>query len=238
MAPRTGLHPCPDGRGRPGRGCVARDLRLQGDNGATVPGPGFTDPQCLAIEILLTLGLVSTILGGAFGSPERGNALCLRCGGIDPTWYVVMSPIPGSTSTDRSLMPYSPSESRTSFVAREVDPPGARPPKEPSHSHALPRTCGWRGLSVRGGPQTKVRRSASRCRDSVGKGRHCSSNRQHGLTRTNLTLGDAVVIHTLTADNVQPEKLTVCAQQGDSGPTDFHLRIGTASKSGVDQQGA
>ena len=50
-----------------GAGLAAAVLRgifgSQGDNGATVPGPGFTDPQCLPIEILLTMGLVSTILG-------------------------------------------------------------------------------------------------------------------------------------------------------------------------------
>ena len=46
----------------------------QGTDGMTVPGAAFTDPQAFIDEVLLTAGLVSTVLGVASG-PQNVGAL-------------------------------------------------------------------------------------------------------------------------------------------------------------------
>ncbi|GGF23139.1 MIP/aquaporin family protein [Subtercola lobariae] len=51
-----------------------------GGSGRTEPGPGFTDLQAFAIEILLTCGLVSTILGAASGAQNVGSLSAFAVG--------------------------------------------------------------------------------------------------------------------------------------------------------------
>jgi aquaporin Z len=93
-----------------GAGLAAAVLRgifgPHANNGSTVPGPGFSDPQCLAIEILLTLGLVSTILGGASGAQNVGTLSAFAVGA-----YIILAglwagPVSGaSMNPARTLAP-------------------------------------------------------------------------------------------------------------------------------------
>jgi aquaporin Z len=87
-----------------GAGLAAAVLRAifgsQGDNGATVPGPGFTDPQCLAIEILLTMGLVSTILGGASGAQNVGTLSAFAVGA-----YIILAGLWAGPVSGASMNP-------------------------------------------------------------------------------------------------------------------------------------
>lgn len=60
--------------------------------GATTPGPGISDFKALIMEVLLTLGLVSTILGTASGARNigtqrrsRGGRLYCPCGALGST---------------------------------------------------------------------------------------------------------------------------------------------------------
>jgi aquaporin Z len=54
---------------------------IQGLLGATTPGPGVSDFTALAMELLLTTGLVSTILGTASGARNIGSNGALAVGG-------------------------------------------------------------------------------------------------------------------------------------------------------------
>ncbi|TIH33890.1 MIP/aquaporin family protein [Subtercola vilae] len=55
-------------------------LGQTGGTGRTHPGTGFTDPQAFVIETLLTLGLVSTILGTASGAQNVGHLSAFAVG--------------------------------------------------------------------------------------------------------------------------------------------------------------
>lgn len=74
--------------------------------GATVPGAGISDIKALVIEILLTAGLVSTILGTASGARNIGSNGALAIGG-----YIVLAgfwaaPISGASMNPvRSFAP-------------------------------------------------------------------------------------------------------------------------------------
>lgn len=77
-----------------------------GQLGATRPGPGFTSTQALLMEAVLTLGLVSTILGTASTAQNVGPLAALAVGG-----YIVLAglwagPVSGvSMNPTRSLAP-------------------------------------------------------------------------------------------------------------------------------------
>jgi aquaporin Z len=77
-----------------------------GHLGATLPGPAFTDLQAFGIELLLTLGLVSVILGTASRAQSVGPLAALAVGG-----YIVLAgfwagPVGGaSMNPARSLGP-------------------------------------------------------------------------------------------------------------------------------------
>jgi aquaporin Z len=75
-------------------------LGFRGDNGATVPGQGFTDLQCLALEILLTLGLVSTILGGASGAQIVGTLSAFAVGA-----YIILAGLWAGPVSGASMNP-------------------------------------------------------------------------------------------------------------------------------------
>ncbi len=78
----------------------------QSDAGLTLPGPGIADWQAFLVEALLTMGLVSTVLGAASGAQNIGGLSALAAGG-----YVVLaglwaSPVSGaSMNPARSLGP-------------------------------------------------------------------------------------------------------------------------------------
>jgi len=74
--------------------------------GATTPGPGITDLQALAIEIVLTVGLVSTILGTASKAQNIGPLAALAVGGYIILAGLWAAPISGaSMNPARSLAP-------------------------------------------------------------------------------------------------------------------------------------
>lgn len=77
-----------------------------GNLGATNPGVGVTELQALVIEVLLTLGLVSTILGTASKAQNIGTFAALAVGGYIILAGLWAAPISGaSMNPARSLAP-------------------------------------------------------------------------------------------------------------------------------------
>lgn len=74
--------------------------------GATVPGPGISDLQAFFMEVLLTTGLVSTILGTASGARNIGSNGALAIGGYIALAGLWAAPISGASMNPvRSLAP-------------------------------------------------------------------------------------------------------------------------------------
>ena len=74
--------------------------------GATVPGPGVSDMQAFLMEILLTTGLVSTILGTASGARNIGSNGALAVGGYIALAGLWAAPISGASMNPvRSFAP-------------------------------------------------------------------------------------------------------------------------------------
>lgn len=77
-----------------------------GDAGTTIPGPGFSTVQALLVEILITFGLLTVVLGAASGAQNIGPLSALAAGG-----YVILAglwagPVSGaSMNPARSLGP-------------------------------------------------------------------------------------------------------------------------------------
>jgi aquaporin Z len=71
-----------------------------GGLGATLPGAGFTDWQALGIELLLSVGLVSTILGTASTAQNVGPLSALAVGG-----YIVLAGLWSSPVSGASMNP-------------------------------------------------------------------------------------------------------------------------------------
>ncbi|MHB2036672.1 MAG: MIP/aquaporin family protein [Nitrososphaerales archaeon] len=65
--------------------------------GVTEPGPGFSDLQAMMIELVLTLGLVSTILGTSSKSQNVGPLSALAVGGYIALAGLWASPISGAS---------------------------------------------------------------------------------------------------------------------------------------------
>jgi aquaporin Z len=77
-----------------------------GHLGATTPGRDITDAQALVIEAVLTLGLVSTILGSASGAQNVGPLSALAVGSYIALAGLWSSPVSGaSMNPARSLGP-------------------------------------------------------------------------------------------------------------------------------------
>jgi aquaporin Z len=68
-----------------------------GDLGGTVPGPEFTDTTAMAVEALLTLGLVSVILGTASGARNIGTNAALAVGGYIALAGLWAAPVSGAS---------------------------------------------------------------------------------------------------------------------------------------------
>jgi aquaporin Z len=78
-----------------------------GSLGATLPGPGISDFQAVAIEVILTVGLVSTILGTASRAQNIGPLAALAVGGYVALAGLWAAPISGaSMNPARSLGPF------------------------------------------------------------------------------------------------------------------------------------
>jgi aquaporin Z len=71
-----------------------------GQLGLTQPGPGFTDLQAMAVELLLTVGLVSVILGTASSAQNVGPLSALAVGG-----YIVLAGLWSSPVSGASMNP-------------------------------------------------------------------------------------------------------------------------------------
>jgi aquaporin Z len=71
-----------------------------GGLGATLPGTGFTDTEAVVVEFLLTLGLVSTILGTASSAQNVGQLSALAVGG-----YIVLAGLWSSPVSGASMNP-------------------------------------------------------------------------------------------------------------------------------------
>ena len=77
-----------------------------GSLGATTPGPGVSDLEALAMEVMLTTGLVSTILGTASGARNIGSNGALAVGGYIAAAGLWAAPISGASMNPvRSLAP-------------------------------------------------------------------------------------------------------------------------------------
>ena len=77
-----------------------------GSLGATTPGPGISDFKALVIEVLLTVGLVSTILGTASGARNIGSNGALAVGGYIALAGLWAAPISGASMNPvRSFAP-------------------------------------------------------------------------------------------------------------------------------------
>ncbi len=68
--------------------------------GATVPGPGISDLQAMVMELVLTLGLVSVILGTASKAQNVGPIAALAVGG-----YIALAGLWGSPISGASMNP-------------------------------------------------------------------------------------------------------------------------------------
>jgi aquaporin Z len=74
--------------------------------GATIPGPSISDFQALIVEVVLTTGLVSTILGTASGARNIGSNGALAIGGYIALAGLWAAPISGASMNPvRSLAP-------------------------------------------------------------------------------------------------------------------------------------
>ena len=71
-----------------------------GGLGATLPGSGFTDVQAMVVELLLTFGLLSTILGTASTAQNVGPMSALAVGG-----YIVLAGLWSSPVSGASMNP-------------------------------------------------------------------------------------------------------------------------------------
>jgi aquaporin Z len=71
-----------------------------GGLGATLPGTGFTDVQAMVVELLLTLGLVSVILGTASTAQNVGALSALAVGG-----YIILAGLWSSPVSGASMNP-------------------------------------------------------------------------------------------------------------------------------------
>ncbi len=77
-----------------------------GSLGATNPGPGISDLQALVLEVVLTVGLVSTILGTASRAQNIGPLAAIAVGGYIVLAGLWAAPISGaSMNPARSLAP-------------------------------------------------------------------------------------------------------------------------------------
>lgn len=78
----------------------------QGDAGLTLPGPGISGPTALIWELILTVGLVSTVLGTSSGAQNVGPLAAVGVGGYLALAGLWGSPVSGaSMNPDRSLGP-------------------------------------------------------------------------------------------------------------------------------------
>ena len=136
-------------------------INVSATYGSNYPASGYSSWQAFLMEAVLTLGLVSVILGTASGAQNIGIFGAIGVGGYIALAGLWGSPISGasmnpartfgpdlvsarlrratgSTSPARSSAPRSPSASRTSSAA----PAAARPDPAPRRATSRPRSRG------------------------------------------------------------------------------------------------
>ena len=92
-------------------------------NGATLPGPGISNGQAFVTELVLTLGLVSVILGTATGARNIGHNGALAVGGYIGVVAVWGAPISGASMNPvRSLAPAAVAGSMSTYWIYLVAP--------------------------------------------------------------------------------------------------------------------
>ncbi|MHB8529619.1 MAG: MIP/aquaporin family protein [Caulobacteraceae bacterium] len=87
---------------------------LDGRLGATVPGPGVGAAKALIMEVVLTTGLVSTILGSASGGRNVGPNAAIAVGG-----YIALAGLWAGAVTGASMNParsFAPDLLRSDFA--------------------------------------------------------------------------------------------------------------------------
>jgi aquaporin Z len=81
-------------------------LGRPGTFGATIPGPAITDVQAMLFEAVLTMGLVSVVLGTASSAQNVGSLSALAVGGYIALAGLWASPISGTSMNPvRSFAP-------------------------------------------------------------------------------------------------------------------------------------
>lgn len=89
-----------------GASCLRALFGIHGLLGATTPGPKTSNLTALAMEVLLTTGLVSTILGTASGARNIGSNGALAVGGYIALAGLWAAPISGASMNPvRSFAP-------------------------------------------------------------------------------------------------------------------------------------
>ena len=76
---------------------VAALFGIQGGLDATRPGPGFTVVQAVVVEVLLTGGLVSVVLGAASGAQNIGPLAAIAAGAYIALAGLWAGPVSGAS---------------------------------------------------------------------------------------------------------------------------------------------
>ena len=111
--------------------------------GATLPGAGYEDWQALLMEIVLTAGLVSVILGTASAAQNVGAIAALGVGGYIALAGLWSAPVSGtSMNPARSFGPALVSGDFTSYWVYVVGPDRRRVDRR--RLRVRPARPGWR----------------------------------------------------------------------------------------------
>jgi len=102
--------------GASGAAAVPRGLfGTAGHLGATLPEPGFTSGQAFGMEVLLTFGLVSVILGVPSAAQNVGQFAAIGVGSYIVLAGLWSSPVSGASKRPRRPRPRSSLRTTTDF---------------------------------------------------------------------------------------------------------------------------